>query len=390
MNIAIFNGGRGAKNLINVFTKIEGVKISSIVNTLDDGKSTGQIRNIFNMFGPSDIRKVQSLLLNKKNKYYLENKKIFLYRFSGHSNLEILKEIKKFTFQNSQKIFKLEFKEKKKIKEFRSYLKLFLAKFEKKSHIYKLSTWSLMNIFYAGCYLKNKRNTYKTISTIKALLSINHFVYPVTNENLFLSAIRKNGVILHDEASIVEMRSNELIEKIFISKTKIPNCNSSLSKNKKIKYLNSFHCKPSLSKNAELAIKKADIIIYAPGTQHSSLLPSYLTKNLSKTIALNKKALKVFITNIGADYETPNFKASDYINLAYSFLNYNENYSIKNFFDINLVNQPQSKKSNYVKADIQGLSNTDIKFDLRNYEMGKSGNHNGTLLRNIILSFKSK
>ena len=131
MNIAIFNGGRGAKNLINVFTKIEGVKISSIVNTLDDGKSTGQIRNIFNMFGPSDIRKVQSLLLNKKNKYYLENKKIFLYRFSGHSNLEILKEIKKFTFQNSQKIFKLEFKEKKKLKNLEIILNFFWQNLKK-------------------------------------------------------------------------------------------------------------------------------------------------------------------------------------------------------------------------------------------------------------------
>ena len=67
--------------------------------------------------------------------------------------------------------------------------------------------------------------------------------------------------------------------------------------------------------------------------------------NLGKEIYNNKKSLKIFITNIGADYETPNFKASEYINNAYEALNYNKKYKINDFFDYNFIN----KNNNYNK-----------------------------------------
>ena len=71
--------------------------------------------------------------------------------------------------------------------------------------------------------MKNKKNLNLTIDEIKELFKITQDVLPISNENLYLSAIRKNGEILYDEASIVEIRSNELIEKIYVSKTKIQN-----------------------------------------------------------------------------------------------------------------------------------------------------------------------
>ena len=114
MNIAIFNGGRGAKNIIKSLLNIKDVKITSIINTLDDGKSTGHIRNIFNMFGPSDLRKVQSLFLDNKNKFYKENMKIFSYRFNEDTNLVILNELKNFSKSKKKQIFNLHIKEKKK------------------------------------------------------------------------------------------------------------------------------------------------------------------------------------------------------------------------------------------------------------------------------------
>ena len=41
------------------------------------------------------------------------------------------------------------------------------------------------------------------------------------------------------------------------------------------------HLNPRLA----TAISSADLIIYAPGTQHSSLFPSYLTRGLAPAIA---------------------------------------------------------------------------------------------------------
>ena len=82
----------------------------------------------------------------------------------------------------------------------------------------------------------------------------------------------------------------------------------------------------------------------------------------------NKNALKVFITNIGADYETPNFSASDYINLAYKFLNHNSKFQIIHFFDVNFVNSSNTQKSSYVKVDKANLQKTNVPFNLSKYE----------------------
>ena len=67
-------------------------------------------------------------------------------------------------------------------------------------------------------------------------------------------------------------------------------------------------------------IAAADLIIYAPGTQHSSLFPSYLTKDLSRAIASNLTAIKLLVTNIQADAEISGSTAVDIIERAVYYL----------------------------------------------------------------------
>ena len=55
INVVIINGGRGASSIIPEILNNPQFKLTSIVNAYDDGKSTGRIRNFFNMLGPSDI-----------------------------------------------------------------------------------------------------------------------------------------------------------------------------------------------------------------------------------------------------------------------------------------------------------------------------------------------
>ena len=75
--------------------------------------------------------------------------------------------------------------------------------------------------------------------------------------------------------------------------------------------------------NPRLAEKlaEADLIIYAPGTQHSSLFPSYLTPGLSDAIARNLRAIKLLITNIQTDAEIAGSSAVDIIERALYYLN---------------------------------------------------------------------
>src|SRR5262249_23199349 len=61
----------------------------------------------------------------------------------------------------------------------------------------------------------------------------------------------------------------------------------------------------------------ADVIIYGPGTQHSSLFPSYLTRGVAEAIVGNQAADKIFISNIRRDFDIQEEDAGE---LARKFL----------------------------------------------------------------------
>jgi 2-phospho-L-lactate transferase/gluconeogenesis factor (CofD/UPF0052 family) len=81
LNVVVLNGGRGAKALIPALLNQPDLKVTSIVNAYDDGKSTGEIRRFFGMLGPSDIRKVQELMLPESDTDYTNHLQLFRYRF---------------------------------------------------------------------------------------------------------------------------------------------------------------------------------------------------------------------------------------------------------------------------------------------------------------------
>ena len=60
-------------------------------------------------------------------------------------------------------------------------------------------------------------------------------------------------------------------------------------KERKIKKLSKI---PNINLSIKNIIKNSDIILYGPGTMHSSLFPTYLTKNLSSYIS-KSKAIKI-------------------------------------------------------------------------------------------------
>ena len=101
MNLTIINGGRGASTILPAFIKNKKLNITSIVNAYDDGKSTGAIRYFFNMLGPSDIRKVQQLMLPEStNKENLS--KLFDFRFDINTKKsDILNELTNFANADS-------------------------------------------------------------------------------------------------------------------------------------------------------------------------------------------------------------------------------------------------------------------------------------------------
>ena len=135
----------------------------------------------------------------------------------------------------------------------------------------------------------------------------------------------------------------------------------------------------------------SDIIIYSSGTQHSSLYPTYMTSGIPEAITKNTSAKKYFITNIGEDYETPSYKASDFIKGALKYLNYStsRNYEYEDFFNFVLINKPKKHEEYLIEYDKEGFKKINVKILADNFESDTiKGKHDGKkLLETIMNSF---
>jgi 2-phospho-L-lactate transferase/gluconeogenesis factor (CofD/UPF0052 family) len=397
LNVVIINGGRGAGAIIPALLNQKSINLTSVVNAYDDGKSTGEIRRFFGMLGPSDIRKVQELMLRTDDLDYAMSKQLFTYRFPENiSHQEAMAILQPFALGEQPELLGKTFYNQRLNNSIRACLLEFIQALKSielmRNEKFDFSDCAIMNCIYAGAFLLFDRNIEKATLFLDRLFKLKGTVLPTNIEDKKLLALRENGEILYTEAEIVELRSNVRIERIYLldqllDKTRFEH----LSLQEKRYYLDRHHSFVAVSPAVRLALKQADIIIYSAGTQHSSLYPTYLSNGLAQEIADNHQALKVLVTNIGADYETPSYKASDYILGAYRYLNMSDDrkYHITELMDVALVNQPQKVNGydSYVVCDAENFSQLNIRVICEQFEASdKPGRHDGEKLSAYILS----
>ena len=128
LNVVILNGGRGASTIIPSLLERQRLHVTSVVNAYDDGKSTGVIRRFFGMLGPSDIRKVQKLMLPKNDPDHENYLTLFQYRFPLDCNHEdVLKQLKLFLDNESMELVGVHLNNKRVREKLKSFLTEFLA-----------------------------------------------------------------------------------------------------------------------------------------------------------------------------------------------------------------------------------------------------------------------
>lgn len=396
LNVVILNGGRGAAAVIPAFLARQGVHLTSVVNAYDDGKSTGEIRRFFGMLGPSDIRKVQELMLPPDDPDCEQNLRVFQYRFPVDADHdEAVATLAEFARNDRADLCGATFTSNKVRSSLRRFVAEFLTALQAIEQVngerFSFSDCSVMNCLYAGAFLAFNRNIEQATMFIDRLFKLRGTVLPTSIEDKKLVALRENGQMLYSEAEIVELRSNVRIERIYLLDRPLDKKRfEALTREEKRYYLERHHCFVGVSPGVRLALQQADIIVYSAGTQHSSLYPTYLSAGLSQSIADNKAAFKVFITNIGADYETPLYKASDYIKGAYRYLNLSDDrsYTMQELFDVVLVNRSRIKADDtYVEFDEPAFADVPVRRIVDAFESERSpGKHDGARVVQRILS----
>ena len=382
--VLIVTGGTGSNFLYKSLKTKKNLIINFLINLYDDGKSTGKLRSYFDykILGPSDLRKLHELSFNTSNK---SNKKNNFFKLRIDSKIFNTKKntIDKNLSNRISKAINLESLPK----EIQTYIKNAINLFfnSKKKLDYK--DISLANLVYA--YLANKYSSYNIVEKkIRKIFKIKNRIFFNDCNNLFLFAINKNGKIIKNEEMLVNYNNLVKIKDIYfckkyLSENEIKKIDSYKTIKLKTSYLNKkYSLLPQIDQRTKKEIKKIDFMIFAPGTQFSSLFPTYLTKNFVSNI--NIKSKKILILNLQNDHDTKGFKISDYLKRINYYLSSKKN-DIKyyNFFDYILINK--SKNKNSIKIDISITEKNKCKLIIKNFENNPNNNlHNIKKTKNII------
>jgi 2-phospho-L-lactate transferase/gluconeogenesis factor (CofD/UPF0052 family) len=316
-NVVVFSGGRGAATILRSLARTRNVRLSVVINAYDSGLSTGRVRRAVNgMLGPSDVRKTADALVgavgdpsSRRLAALLETRLSMSAgdaRTGANSEAEfaaILDE--RFDLVDESLVPLLCNLTLATWSQLRESLTCFQKHLVSGDHAFDYDDLALGNAVLAGMYVEAGFNG--AMSAYQDLLGLeDQRVLNVSNgENLWLSATA-GEYVCPDEGVLVAEEPPEPISDLYLLSRADhdrlfaghhrwwSDCALATS-------LHEWETLPALNDEVAEAIAQADVIVYGPGTQHSSLFPSYLTVGLCETIRENRTAEKMFVVNINRD-----------------------------------------------------------------------------------------
>ncbi len=393
----LFSGGRGSQVLSKQLINHPQVELALAINGYDDGASTGEVRRMLgDSLGPSDFRKNASRLAREMQSCNSELIELLDLRFPlGCSIGEALSAFHLVSGQITPMEAPTEFHKTllsllAKIDDpARLRLSLRLRRFADElssaAQTFSFSDCSLGNLAFAGCFLQMGRDFNAAITDYCALLSLDGgLIENVTDgTNAFLVAIDRDHRLLASEAEIVDANRRNHIKDIYLIDRPLTEEEKTTlgpaSIEEMTKFLEFRTRRPAANARLLERISEADLIIYSPGTQHSSLFPSYLTPGIGVAIAQNLTAIKLLITNLQEDAEIPDSSAVDIIEKATYYLKERDKQQIPTPCLIThyLINdrRQEPRKTSYVPlGPLESLEDPRL-VRIGDYEAGFTGRH---------------
>jgi 2-phospho-L-lactate transferase/gluconeogenesis factor (CofD/UPF0052 family) len=329
IRIALFCGGRGSATIIRALLRHTEVDLTLVVNAYDDGLSTGALRNFIpGMLGPSDFRKNFSYLLGNYSSAQYALKNLMEYRLPADEAAADIERLTLFCCRGEFAILvdplKSWFMElpPAMLTRLRGVLGRFFDHATASQTAFDYRDCSLGNLVFAGAYLLHDRNFNAAAADVGDLVGSRARLLNVSDEqHRVLAGLKQDGTILASEAEIVGPQSTAAITDLYLLENgPIPDEMTALSgmdTSGKRAWLAARNATPDLSVFAATALAEADIILYGPGTQHSSLLPSY---RIAATALLQAPArVKALVINLDSDNDIQGLTASDIFDRALGY-----------------------------------------------------------------------
>lgn len=390
----LFSGGRGSGALTTQLVSNPRVDLVVAINGYDDGASTGEVRRFLgDALGPSDFRKNASRLarvlatappplvdlLDLRLSDDLHDastaSRLAHVVASGETDDPRLEAIARLSTT-------LEAPPRRLLQQ---RLACFAGELARGERPFRFADTSVGNLVFAGGYLLADRQFNPAVDDYCGLLGLP----PALVENVtaggdaHLVAIDADGRLLGSEEEIVDAKRHNRIQDIYLLAARLSAADLQdlrrLTPEALARGLAGREAQITLNPRLARALAVADLIIYAPGTQHSSLFPSYLTPGLSQAIAANLKAIKLLVTNIQADAEITGSSAVDIIERAVYYLKEKGRLAIPTPCLIThyLLNDPRQAESDTPYVPLGRLDSLEDPRLVRvgNYEDGVTGRH---------------
>jgi 2-phospho-L-lactate transferase/gluconeogenesis factor (CofD/UPF0052 family) len=395
LRVVLFSGGRGSGALAQALVGHPSVDLTLAINGYDDGASTGEVRRFLgDSLGPSDFRKNASRLAIALKTCAPELVAVLDARLPvgcqeaeadrwfaaiAHADGGVTATESGARFAASAAAVDPEARQ-----AVVDRLEAFSRERARLGRAFELSDCSIGNLVFAGSFLLANRDFNRAVEDYCALLGLPEgLLQNVTDgTNAFLVALDLQGHLLGSEEEIVDAKRQNRIQDIFLIDRPV-----GAEECRRIEEDGPAAVAAFLDTHARAVganplllerIAAADLIVYAPGTQHSSLFPSYLTPGLSRAIARNLTAIKLLITNIQADAEITDSRAIDLMQRAAYYLKEKGRLHVPTPCLIThyLINDPGATPGDaYVRPGPLDTVADPRPLRIANYEAGMSGRH---------------
>ena len=325
LQVVLFSGGRGSGALATTLVRTPGVSLTVAINGYDDGASTGEVRRFLGeALGPSDFRKNASRLAGELGTAAPGVVSVLDRRLPAEGARAALDELVAELAVTAPSDLDVAAMPSSSRLALGTRLRAFAEALYQRP--FNFDDCSVGNLVFAGTYLLANRQFNDAVDDYAALVGLPAgLIDDVTDgTNAHLVALDVDGHVLGREADIVDANRQNRIREIFLLPAELDQAACAALAKEGVEEaaasLAARSLRPPMNQRLAARIAGADLIVYAPGTQHSSLFPSYLTEGLSDAIAANTRAVKLLITNIQADAEIAGSSAVDIIERAVFYL----------------------------------------------------------------------
>lgn len=277
--VVAIGGGTGLSTMLRglkLYTK----NLTAVVTVADDGGSSGMLRNDLGMLPPGDIRNCLLALADVEPIMY----NLLNYRFKEGT----------------------------------------------------LAGHSLGNLFLAA--LNDISGGFdEAVSAMSSVLAVVGRVLPVTNENIQLNALLKDGSVITGESNIGKRIGNVSgVDRVFLNPSS-----------------------PKALDSVTEAIKDADIIVMGPGSLYTSIIPNLLVDGIVDAIR-SSNAVKIYVCNIMTESgETDNYTVYDHLKAL-------ERHSYEGIVSFVIANNeaiPETLLEAYSKENAQAVQLDEQRFE---------------------------